>query len=289
MSTRRAVPVLLCCAIIASASYIIVVADTSAIATTPEPEVETEESLELDVEATAVSAASFAIFDIETGVVLASKRAEEKRPIASVTKLFSAAKVLEEVPLEATTEITWSDVETEGRAGSLSAGEQYTNRELLWPLLLESSNDAASALARTNPELIASMNEYAQSRGLLSFNFSDASGLSAQNTASARDLAALTRDLYLSLPHLFDITQLPQYVGKQTGWVNNNPFIHDKDYRGGKHGFTYEAGRTGVFIFKEKLAAENERLLGYIVLGSSDLTADITSLRKEVAESVGSQ
>ncbi len=273
MSTRRAAPVLLCCAIIASAAYLVVAADTNAIATTPE-EPETEEVERIEVEVDDIGAEAYAIFDVETGTVLTSQNAEEKRPIASVTKLFSAATVLDDALLEEATEITWNDIETEGRAGKLVAGEEYTNRELLWPLLLESSNDAAAALERANPNLLAEMNQLASSRGLDTFNFADASGLSAENTASAQDLAILTAELYRTEPHLFDITQLPQYVGEETGWVNNNPFIHDEAYRGGKHGFTYEAGRTGVFIFDE-----GERTLGYVVLGSDDLVADITKLR----------
>lgn len=276
MSTRRVVPVLICCAIIMSASYLVVVAaETNTVAPTPKLEPAATETIEIKVNAAAITAQAFTVFDVATGAVLASKNAEEKRPIASVTKLFSAAEVLEETALDDVVDITLNDIETEGRSGKLAAGEQYTNRELLWPLLLESSNDAATALMRANPDLLSKMNELATSKGLQSFNFSDASGLSAENTASAHDLAILTHELYRTIPHLFDITRLPQYVGEQTGWVNNNPFIDDENYRGGKHGFTYEAGRTGVFLFEEA-----GRTLGYVVLGSDDLVADISKLRQ---------
>ena len=241
------------------------------------------------IDAGQVSARSFVVFDVDTGTELASLNEDEERPIASVTKLFSAATVLEQGDMEATTSITWSDVNTEGRAGKLQAYQEYSRRDLLWPLLLESSNDAAAALERTEPELVISMNRYASSAAAVHTRFNDASGLSSGNVSTAHELAILARDLFFKAPHLFDITRLPQYIGEQTGWINNNPFVSEPGYRGGKHGFTYEANRTGTLFFEEELATGQSRLIGYVLLGSDDLKQDVDLLRQQVREHVSVQ
>lgn len=231
-------------------------------------------------------ARSYVVFDAVTGAVLAEHDADTPYPIASVTKLPAAALAEVVVPLEATTTLTWSDVEAEGRAGKLEPFQQYTYRELLFPLLLESSNDAAAVYEREYENiLLTSMNEMATAYGASHTRFSDVSGLSQENVASARDLALITTGLYAEHPFIFDITTLSQYIGPYTGWVNNNPVADEAGYLGGKHGYTEAAGRTIVALFDEPFVA-GRRQLGYVILGSEDLRADMSTLRSFVAQSV---
>jgi len=224
-----------------------------------------------EVIAPVVTAKAYSVIDIETGKQLLAYNATEELPIASVTKLFTAAALA----ISETEEVVINneDVATEGRAGKLKAGQTYTTDELLFPLLLESSNDAAAALERTVDNL--------------SFNgkpLADASGLSSANRASAEVLAKAVRELYQNQPHLFDITRLRQYVGEYTGWVNNSPVRDLPGYRGGKHGYTVAAGKTLAAIFAEP--SLDERELAYVILGSDDLKADTIALREAVAYSV---
>jgi D-alanyl-D-alanine carboxypeptidase len=130
------------------------------------------------------------------------------------------------------------------------------------------------------------MNNYAASLGLRNTKFEDTSGLSSGNVSSAYDLFVLSRALYKKDPHIFDITKLKQFIGVHTGWMNNNPLVQMEGYEGGKHGFTYEANRTDVAFFKEKLASGNERIIGYVLLGSDNVPTDIEALRAEVKEKV---
>ncbi len=232
------------------------------------------------------SVRSFAVFDVTTGAVLAAQDADTPYPVASVTKLPAAAVAEVVVPLEATTTLTWDDVAAEGRAGKLEAGQEYTYRELLFPLLLESSNDAAAVIERSYREqVVAAMNEIATAYGASSTRFVDASGLSDQNVASARDVALITTRLYAAHPYIFDITTLSQYISHETGWINNNPVVHEEGYLGGKHGYTEAAGRTIVALFDEPFTA-GRRQVGYVVLGSSNLAADVATLREFVRSSV---
>lgn len=234
-----------------------------------------------------VSASAFMVFDAQTGTEIYSKDSTTQYPIASLTKLATAAVFLENADLEATTTILWSDVNTEGDAGRLHAYETYGYRELLYPLLLDSSNDAAAVMARVEPELLARMNAYATSTlGLASVAFADTSGLSEENKANAYDMAQLARHIRTTYPHVFDISQLSQALGEHTGWMNNNPFIADDTYRGGKHGYTYAANRTVVSFFEETLASGNTRIIGYVLLGSDDLKVDMALLRQAVQANV---
>jgi len=229
---------------------------------------------------------SFVVFDAVTGGIIASQNPDAPYPVASITKLPAAAAAEVVVPLEATTTVTWSDVAAEGRAGKLEPGQVYRYRELLFPLLLESSNDAAAMLERTHrDQLVTAMNEIATAYGAPGARFVDASGLSDQNVAAARDLAHLTTGLYAAHPYIFDITTLTQYVSDHTGWINNSPVAHEAGYLGGKHGYTEAAGRTIVALFDESFTA-GRRQVGYVVLGSNDLAADVATLREFVQSSV---
>jgi D-alanyl-D-alanine carboxypeptidase len=232
-----------------------------------------------------VSALSYLVFDATTGEVLIAKEPDTVRPAASVTKLLTAATLVQNEDLEQVGTIEWSDLNTEGRAGKLEVSDKYTYRELLFPLLLESSNDAAAFFEReTAGAIVAEMNSLAESIGMQNSSFVDASGLSDRNQSTATDLRALLTHVATNVPYVLDITTLPQHVGTYTGWVNNSP-VRDSGYLGGKHGYTTAANRTLAALFEETFASES-RTVGYVLLGSADLAKDTAILRSFVHESV---
>ena len=112
----------------------------------------------------------------------------------------------------------------------------------------------------------------------------DVSGLGDGNVSTVSDLALFLQYLAVDNKHVLDITRLTQYIGPHTGWVNNSP-VQDSSYRGGKHGYTVAAGRTLAAIFEEEFKG-GKRELGYIVLGSADLSADTALLRSFTKEAV---
>jgi len=230
--------------------------------------------IDFEPDATTLTARAFGVFDIQTGELLLSHNASEILPIASVTKLFTAAAVLEKQATDEVLIITPDDVATEGRAGNLAVNQTYTAHELLFPLLLESSNDAATALMRTidNEVLVAER------------KMADGSGLSSRNQASVTELMREMSQLYRDFPHVFDITKLSQYVGTYTGWKNNSPVRTMPGYLGGKHGYTEDAGRTLLAVFEEDHL--NNREFGYIILGSEDIVSDVKTVREIMKHSV---
>lgn len=232
------------------------------------------------------SATAWIIFDEETGRVLYEENADEVLPIASVTKLFTAASFLDHGDLTGSTTIEWGDVVTEGRAGKLSYGDEYQSRELLFPLLLESSNDAATALNRVHSSLLDEIKVYNEGLKLEHTVIADPSGLSDSNVSTARELSLVARHLYHEKPEVFDMTRIASFYSKDNGWINNNPFAGDDAYRGGKHGFTYAANRTVVAFFEEELTGGSKRILGYVLLGSDDLESDMKLLRDLVKKNV---
>ncbi len=83
----------------------------------------------------------------EDGTVIYGRAADEKRLIASTTKLMTALVVLENTDAEAEVEILPDWCGTEGSSMELHQGDRYRVQELLTGLLLASATDADVALA----------------------------------------------------------------------------------------------------------------------------------------------
>lgn len=236
--------------------------------------------------------AAYTVFDPSDGRVLLSHNADRPLPIASITKLFAAMAIRDTFELDDSIVIEWSDLDVVGTAGGLQFGQRYTYRELLFPLLLSSSNSAALAFERgaisSGAPLPEVMERLVQRYDFTSVRFVDASGLSAGNLASASDLAGLVSATREQYAYIYTIAGMNSYVGPYHGWQNNSPFISDKRYISGKHGFTNAAGRTVVALFSEEIDGATVEL-GYIILGSADLVSDMQTLRKRTVDLVSWQ
>ncbi len=146
-----------------------------------------------------VSAPSAIVVEISTGDVAFERRADARRPIASVTKLMTALLTLEGRRLSDTvtaTRYAASAIESQIR---LTAGEELTVADMLRGLLLASANDAAAALAAdvggSRPAFVRAMNRRARELGLRNTRFVDPIGIGAGNRSSARDLVGLALQL----------------------------------------------------------------------------------------------
>lgn len=205
-----------------------------------------------------VSAEAYLVANLETGEVYNSHNSKAVFPIASLSKLVTAITALHAMPSDQKITITQSMLDAYGDAGGLVLGEVYTVSELLAPLLLESSNDAAEAYAQSygSPEFIAKMNAFVAELGMDSTSFRDPSGLSSRNVSNAENLLLLARHIYANEKPLLEATrQLKVSIASSTEhgahtWNTINPFPLDPHFIGGKTGRTIEAKESMVSLFR---------------------------------------
>lgn len=150
-----------------------------------------------------VDAAAAVLADLDTGRVLFDLNGNERRPIASITKIMTALLVIEEtVPTEIVT--TSANAAAGGGFGisglGLETGERMRVQELLYALMLQSANDAAVALAEhvsgSVDDFVQRMNRRARNLGMGRTRFASPNGLDDDGYSSARDLARLTRTAF---------------------------------------------------------------------------------------------
>jgi len=103
-----------------------------------------------DLKISAKSAISVFVDSQEKDLILFEKNKSEKLPIASLTKLITALVASNMYELSDTIEISKQAVGQEGDEIELKIGEVLSVKELLHMALIESSNDAAYALATPN-------------------------------------------------------------------------------------------------------------------------------------------
>lgn len=87
------------------------------------------------------------LMDGNTGRVLYGKAADTPMPMASTTKILTCILVLENASPDETLEVSAYAAGMPKVKLNLQRGEQYTVRDLLYSLMLESHNDSAAALA----------------------------------------------------------------------------------------------------------------------------------------------
>jgi D-alanyl-D-alanine carboxypeptidase len=183
------------------------------------------------------------IMDAESGKVLYDRNADDKRQIASLTKLFTALIVVERIQnLETLVTIDEEAIYTEGtrigcpRSGycpgvRFAVGEQLTVRDLLKASLMNSANDAAIALGKhiggTQAGFAKIMNERAAELGLVDSMFCTPSGLEIDGEesrcySSARDIATIA-SVALQHPILWEIMKI-----EKTNIVSaDGKFVHE--------------------------------------------------------------
>lgn len=235
-----------------------------------------------------VGASAYVVADADTGEIIVEKNPDEVHPIASVTKLMTALVSLEDIDQSELLRVSNHAVGTLGTTGQLVAGEKIKVSDILYPLLLVSSNDAAEVLAENegHEKFMGEMNEMAKTIGMTHTNYEDPSGLSANNYSTAKDLFALTHYLFNNHKTVFNITALDKFsLGKRT-WTNANRFSQRDDYLGGKTGYTDKAHRTGVAIFSVPFEGYDNRNIAVILLKTDNRTEDINNILDYLKQNV---
>lgn len=198
----------------------------------------------------ALSAASAILVDGDTGRVLFEHNPEEKRLIASITKLMTALVVVESVPdLSQTVTIQREWTGAEGSSMYLMPGESLKVETLLYGLLLSSGNDAAVALAGICAGevglFVEWMNLRAESLGMENTHFANPNGLNdEEHYSTAYDMSLLAREC-LKYSKLMEIMGTKSAVLEGHSFANHNKLLwRYEGCVGMKTGYTQMAGRT---------------------------------------------
>ncbi|NCS99354.1 D-alanyl-D-alanine carboxypeptidase [Candidatus Parcubacteria bacterium] len=225
---------------------------------------------------------AYLVADLDNGQIIKQRNRDEIYSIASLTKLLTALVSLETLDQNDQTTVSYNAVNTYGKQGGLYSGQKIMIFDLLYPLLLESSNDAGEALAEHGKRSVfmENMNGKAKSIGLFDSYFDDPSGLSQYNVSTADDLFKLLRYIYKKQRDILEITKLREYENVENKWFNNSRFRSDGRYYGGKNGYTDEALYTLVSVFDlplvdgAKYLESNDRRIAIILLKGTDTEGD---------------
>jgi D-alanyl-D-alanine carboxypeptidase (penicillin-binding protein 5/6) len=191
------------------------------------------------------------VVDGRDGDVMFSKRAGERRQIASTTKLMTALLTLERTrPRQVMTAADYDAAPVESQIG-LRPGERMTVRDLLEALMLESANDAAATLAEgiagSQSAFVAEMNDRAGELGLEDTSYANPIGFDDPlNYSTARDLATLALGL-MRRPRFARVADMPvaeldsgarpRVIDNRNTLIASHPFV-----TGVKTGHTLGAG-----------------------------------------------
>lgn len=199
------------------------------------------------------SAQSEVLIDGCSGAVIHEKNAREKMGMASTTKIMTALVALERCPLDKSVEIADGAIGVEGSSIYLKKGESLTLRQLLYALLLQSANDAATAIALEIGGSIEGfaelMNQKAADLGLKDTHFTNPHGLFDQEHYTTAYELALIAKAALEVPEFREIVStvkadIPDGNGGVRTLVNHNKLLRLYDGAiGVKTGFTKKTGR----------------------------------------------
>ena len=205
------------------------------------------------------------LFSLDDGTVIFDKNSDKKNAMASLTKIITAAVVIENcenldekivVP-----EYCLSLLKgTKSAPAVLKEGEELTVRQLLYCLMVKSANEAAYILADfigngSIESFVAKMNEFAKSIGCKNTHFVNPHGLDEENQyTTANDMALIVKHA-LDLPSFMDICNTNRYTLEKTNksdernfynsnWLinSNYPTYYYKYVQSIKAGTTEQAG-----------------------------------------------
>lgn len=175
------------------------------------------------------------ILDHDSGEILFAKNADTPVAPASMSKLMTAAVVLDLIAEGRYRPTTPFDVSekawrTSGSEMFVLVDTQIVVLDLLKGLIVQSGNDAAIVLAEniagSEAAFARLMNEKAQAWGLTQSSFNNPTGFDhPDQKMSVRDLAALTRLIWNRFPEYRYLFAMPEFTWSEITQRNRNPLL----------------------------------------------------------------
>jgi D-alanyl-D-alanine carboxypeptidase len=249
------------------------------------------------------SGSSVAI-DVDSGTILEYFNGRKRTQIASLTKLMTAVIVMEDIKnLDEEVKVTGDMVNVQGtivgcpnstsgycNSNRMYVGEKISVRNLLKAMLLNSANDAATALgiyvSGSEKKFVEKMNKKAEDLGLKDTNFCTASGLETNGKesecySSAYDIARIA-SYSLQYEKIWEITRIKEdqiysVDGKYMHQLKNtNPLLSEMpNCLGGKTGFTPMAGKSLLLAAADE--TKKHRIIA-VILDDENRQADMRHL-----------
>lgn len=199
-----------------------------------------------------INSRSAVVIDRNTNTILYGKNENEKRKMASTTKIMTATIIIENCNLNDIVTISKRSASTGGSRLGLKTGDKVSVNDLLYGLMMRSGNDSAVALAEYCSGSVSNfaekMNLKATELGLTNTHFDTPHGLdSNKHYTTSYELAILT-NYALNNPTFRKIVGTKNYTitinGNLKQLSNTNELLGNFDgVYGVKTGFTNGANR----------------------------------------------
>ena len=220
------------------------------------------ESIETDsniAQEPTINSRAYVVIDRKSNTILIGKNENQKKKMASTTKIMTALIVIEHTNLSDTVEISKKAASTGGSRLGLKTGDKISVSDLLYGLMMRSGNDAAVALAEYVSGSISNfaelMNHKALELGLSNTHFVTPHGLDEdEHYTTAYELAilsnyALHNEIFAKIVGTKDYTILIN--GYPKALTNTNELLGGLNgVYGIKTGFTNGANRCLVTACK---------------------------------------
>ncbi|MBQ3483945.1 MAG: D-alanyl-D-alanine carboxypeptidase [Clostridia bacterium] len=158
--------------------------------------------------------------ETDTGTIIFEKNADERREVASITKLMTALLVLEaldrgDVKLSDSVQVSQNAAAMKGSQALLDANATYSLEDLLRTTIMASANDSAVALAEylcgSEEAFVARMNARAQELGMTNTMYVNCTGYPKEGQyTTARDVCALC----------CEVAKHPKYHEYSSIWID---------------------------------------------------------------------
>ena len=200
--------------------------------------------------------ASIVVMDADSGRILYSKNKNERKLIASTTKIMTTLIALENAKLTDKLKVGNEIRTVDGSMIYVKENEIFTLNDLLHGLILQSENDAAITIAsKIMPynNFIAKMNLKAHKLGMNNTTFENPHGLNddTKDYSTAEDMSKLMR-YAIKNKDFIKITSTKKYKVKNYIWYNKNKLLSEYKYLiSGKIGYTKASGQVFVSAAKK--------------------------------------
>lgn len=207
------------------------------------------------------------IYCVDDDTVIFDRNCHERRSQASITKLMTASLLIDSGKLHRSTVVTEEAASTPYGYIDMIVGDRFTNKSLLYAIMLPSSNSAAVLIAKSvsgsTSKFVKKMNARAKQLGLKDTHFMTPYGLDEKgHYSSAYDISIIMADIYSRSRTFRRVIATKSYYFKtknykiETLLETRDDYLKDytKRHKGGKTGHTTNAGYCfcGVYEYRGK-------------------------------------